>query len=131
MLAEVRRGFEAAGAAIDAVRLRDGLAEAMAVARAANRYLEEQAPWKRLKTEPQAAATSLYVMAQVLSGLKMLFVPYLPFSSQRLHELLGFTGDVMRTGWRMEPVPAGQTLPTPIPLFAKLEPHPPVVTAGA
>jgi methionyl-tRNA synthetase len=131
MLAEVRRGFEAAGAAIAAVRLRDGLAEAMGVARAANRYLEEQAPWKRLKADARAAGTSLYVMTQVLSGLTTLFAPYLPFSSQRLHELLGFTGEVMGVGWRMAPVPAGQALPAPTPLFAKLEPPPADGGAGA
>jgi methionyl-tRNA synthetase len=113
------------------VRLRDGLAEAMAVARAANRYLEDQAPWKRFKTDAQTAATSLYVMAQVLSGLKLLFAPYLPFSSQRLHELLGFAGEVTRVGWRMEPVPVGQALPVPTPLFAKLEPPAMDEVAGA
>ena len=121
MLAEVRRGFAAVAEAIEAVRLRDGLSEAMAVARAANRYLDEQAPWKRIKTDRQAAATTVHTMIQVLNGLKVLFAPYLPFSSQRLHELLGATGDVMQCRWEPEMVPAGRELPQPTPLFAKLE----------
>jgi methionyl-tRNA synthetase len=121
MLAEVRRGFEAVGAAIEAVRLRDGLQEAMAVARAANRYLDEQAPWKAIKADRQAAATTVYTMVQVLNGLKVLFAPYVPHSSQKLHELLGFTGDVAARPWHAEPVPAGQSLPAPTPLFAKFD----------
>ncbi len=121
MLAEVGRGFEAEAAAIEAVHLRDGLAEAMNVARAANRYLDEQAPWKRIKTDRQGAATTLYTMIQVLNGLKLLFAPYVPFSSQKLHELLGFAGDVSDVGWRFELVPAGQVLPAPAPLFTKFE----------
>lgn len=121
MLAQVRRGFEAVGAAIGAVRLRDGLSEAMSVARAANRYLDDQAPWKRIKTDRQAAATTVNTMIQVLNSLKVLLAPYVPFSSQKLHELLGYSGDVAELPWRPEAVPAGQQLPAPTPLFAKLE----------
>ncbi|HLZ21723.1 MAG TPA: methionine--tRNA ligase [Ktedonobacterales bacterium] len=122
MLAEVRRGFEAVAEAIEAVRLREGLSEAMSVARAANRYLDEQAPWKSIKTNRQAAATTVYTMIQVLNGLKLLFAPYLPFSSQRLHELLGNNGDVTACRWEPETVPAGRALPQPAPLFAKFDP---------
>jgi methionyl-tRNA synthetase len=121
MLTDLRRGFEAEARAIEAVRLRDGLGEALAVARAANRYLDEQAPWKRIKTDRQEAATTVYVMAQVLNGLKVLFAPYLPFSSQTLHELLGFTGNMMAARWEPQEVPAGQPLPAPVPLFAKFD----------
>jgi len=121
MLAEVRRGFVAAAANIEAVRLRDGLSEALGVARAANRYLDERAPWRAIKTDRAGAATTLYTMIQVLNGLKVLFAPYLPHSSQRLHELLSFGGDVAECPWRPESVPAGQRLPTPTPLFRKFE----------
>jgi methionyl-tRNA synthetase len=121
ILAEVQRAVPAAAAAIEAVRLRDGLAEALTLARAANRYLDERAPWRAIKTDSTDAATTVCVMLQVLNALKILFAPYLPFSSQQLHELLGFSGDVARAAWQAEPVPAGQTLPTPTPLFAKFE----------
>ncbi|HEX9068415.1 MAG TPA: class I tRNA ligase family protein, partial [Ktedonobacterales bacterium] len=123
MLAEVASGFAAAADAIEAVRLRDGLQEAMRVAREANRYLDEQAPWKAIKGDRVSAATTVHTMIQVLNGLKVLFAPYLPHSSQKLHELLGFTGDVSQLPWTPEPVPSGQALPVPAPLFAKLEPR--------
>jgi methionyl-tRNA synthetase len=122
MLTEVRRALSAVGSAIEAVHLRDGLLEALALARAANRYLDEQAPWRAVKTDPTRAATIIYTMIQVLNGLKVVFAPYVPFSSQRLHELLGFAGDVAREPWEARPVPAGQPLPTPAPLFAKFDP---------
>jgi len=93
----------------------------MAVARAANRYLDEQAPWKQIKVDREGAGTTIYVMLQVLSGLRVLFCPYLPFSSQKLHGYLGFTGNVSAVSWRPAPVPAGTKLPTPMPLFPKLE----------
>jgi methionyl-tRNA synthetase len=121
MLATVDHGFAAVAAAIEAVRLRDGLNEAMSVARAANRYLDEQAPWKMIKTDRTAAARAVWTMLQALNGLKMLFAPYTPFSSQKLHELLGFSGEVTDGDWTAVRVPAGQALPTPTPLFAKFD----------
>jgi len=122
MLAEVERGLAAEAAAIEAIHLRDGLSEAMSVARAANRYLDEQAPWKAIKQDRAAAARTVYTMVQTLNALKVMFAPYLPFSSQRLHELLGGQGQVTDCRWGAERVAAGTKLPVPTPLFAKFDP---------
>jgi methionyl-tRNA synthetase len=121
MLAEVDRGFTLVGYNIANCHFKDGINAAMAVARAANRYLDEQAPWKQIKQDPERAGTSIYVMLQVLSGLRILLCPYLPFSSQKLHGLLGFTGEVSAANWRSTPISAGIRLPVPVPLFPKLE----------
>jgi len=121
MLATVEQGFSAVAAAIEAVRLRDGLNEAMNVARATNRYLDEQAPWRTIKTDRAAAARAVWTTLQALNGLKMLFSPYTPFSSQKLHTLLGFEGDVTACGWSAQRAPAGQALPAPTPLFVKFD----------
>ncbi|HLZ60019.1 MAG TPA: methionine--tRNA ligase [Ktedonosporobacter sp.] len=121
VLAEVERGFGLVGHNIALCHLKDGLNAAMVVARAANRYLDEQAPWKQIKVDREAAGTTIYVMLQVLSGLRVLFCPYLPFSSQKLHTYLGFEGDVSKVRWHRHEVPSGITLPVPAPLFPKLE----------
>jgi methionyl-tRNA synthetase len=121
ILAQMDAGFSVVGHNIANCHFKDGLSAAMAVARAANRYLDEQAPWKQIKVDREAAGTSIYVMLQVLSGLHVLFSPYLPFSSQKLHAYLGFTGDVSAGHWRSDEVEAGAHLPVPTPLFPKLE----------
>ncbi len=121
ILAELDGGFSVVGHNIASCHFKDGINAAMAVARAANRYLDEQAPWKQIKVDRDAAGTTIYVMLQVLSGLRVLFCPYLPFSSQKLHAYLGFAGDVSTVSWRPTAVPAGATLPVPAPLFPKLE----------
>jgi methionyl-tRNA synthetase len=121
ILAEVENGLATVGQNIEQCHLKEGLNAAMIVARAANRYLDEQAPWKQIKVDREAAGTSIYVMLQVISALHVLFCPYLPFSSQKLHNYLGFEGDVSKADWRLYNVPAGTTLPTPAPLFPKLE----------
>ncbi len=121
MLAELEQGFTTVGQHIAACHFKDGINAAMSVARAANRYLDEQAPWKQIKTDREGAGTTIYVMLQVLSGLRVLFCPYLPFSSQQLHEYLGFEGEVSRARWENTRVEAGKPLPKPAPLFPKLE----------
>jgi methionyl-tRNA synthetase len=121
ILTEVEHGFTTVGRHIEQCHFKDGLNAAMAVARAANRYLDEQAPWKQIKVDREAAGTTIYVMLQVISGLRVLFYPYLPFSAQKLHEYLGFSGDVSKVHWQFQKVKAGTTLPKPSPLFPKLE----------
>jgi Methionyl-tRNA synthetase len=93
----------------------------MSLAQEANRYLDEQAPWKMIKQERQASAKAVYTALSVLSALKTVFYPFLPFSSERLHSFLGFDGSAKEVGWKIQPVPPGQKLRQPQTLFTKLE----------
>jgi methionyl-tRNA synthetase len=122
LLASASAAFGTVGEAINAVHLRDGLNEAMGLARAVNKYLDEQAPWKTIKTDKARAGTSLNVVIQALGVLRVLLSPYIPHATQHLHELLGFTDQVANTTWAYTPIPANQALPTPQPLFAKFDP---------
>ncbi len=94
---------------------------AISLAQETNRYLDDKSPWKVIKENRQAAADSLYVALYVISCLKPVLHPFLPFSSQKLHEYLGFEGRVEDYGWQpMIPKP-GQKLLPPEPLFSKLD----------
>lgn len=100
---------------------REAIRSAMSLAQEANRYLDDKAPWKVIKANRPAAATSLYVALGVISYLKTILYPFLPFSSQKLHEYLGFKNRIEEDGWRPHLPPAGQKLLSPQPLFIKLE----------
>lgn len=93
----------------------------MSLAQETNRYLDEKSPWKVIKQDRQASATALYVAISVLSCLKTALYPFLPFSSQKLHEFLGFKGSVEDDGWKLHLPPPGQKLLPPEPLFSKLD----------
>ncbi len=97
------------------------LGEAMSLAQEANRYLDEQAPWRTIKEKRQASAKSVYTTLSVLSALKTILYPFLPFSSRKLHSFLGFDGSVEGAGWKFQSLPPGQELRQPQPLFAKLD----------
>ncbi len=93
----------------------------MSLAHDTNRYLDEKSPWKVIKGDRQAAASSLYVALGVISQLKTMLYPFLPFSSQKVHEYLGFRGDIESCGWKWQDLPPGQKLLEPQPLFSKLD----------
>jgi methionyl-tRNA synthetase len=120
---QIERTFAAVTASLEAVRFRDALREAMALAAVGNRYFDERAPWRQVKEDPQAGADTVANLLDLINALKVLFAPFLPFSSERLHALLGYTDRLQDHGWRPEPLPAGRALPKPTPLFAKLEPE--------
>jgi methionyl-tRNA synthetase len=113
--------LEQAGESISKCNFKQAIHTAMATSREANRYLDEKSPWKVIKADKQAAATSLFVALNVISRLKTMFYPFLPFSSEKVHRYLGFDGIMESTGWQAQAVKPGQKLREPKPLFTKLE----------
>lgn len=100
---------------------KEALKAAMALAQDVNRYLDDTAPWKMIKQDRQAAGRSVYTAIGAIAALKTMLYPFLPFTSQKLHEYLGFAGDIREAGWNLQLPPAGQKLPQPQALFTKLE----------
>jgi methionyl-tRNA synthetase len=148
ILAEVEAGFQTVGELLAAVKLKAALEETLRLTRATNVYLDGKAPWKTIKDDPAAAGSAIYVALRVIDNLKILFAPVLPFTCQRLHEYLGYEGqlfgrqytqtfsekarqhvalcyDNSQASGRWEPsqLAPGQALREPAPLFKKLEPE--------
>jgi methionyl-tRNA synthetase len=147
LLAAIDGGFATVGGLIEEARFKAALTGAMRLAALANQYTSEQEPWALIKTDPERAATVLYVALRAVDSLKVLLTPFLPFSSQTLHELLGYDGylagplefreveeqggerHVVLTGdysdwvgrWEPSALAPGQALREPRPLFKKLD----------
>ncbi len=125
MLAKAEQALAAVGDSLHACHFRAALGHAMSLAQEANRYIDQREPWRTARNDPTATANTLWVMLSVINCLKTALLPFLPFSSQKLHLLLGFSGDVADGGWRWDSspdsMPPGQELPAPAPLFDKLD----------
>ena len=93
----------------------------MTLAQEANRNLDNKAPWKRINEDRDSAATSVFTVIGVICCLKTVLYPFLPFSSQKLHHLLGFGGKIEDAGWSFVVPQAGQELAPPEHLFSKLD----------
>jgi methionyl-tRNA synthetase len=147
LLASIAGGFDSVGEHIEAARFKAAIGEAMRLSSEVNQYLNDQAPWSLVDTDRERAATVLNVCLRSVDDLKTIFAPFLPFTSQVVHELLGRKGylagplefeevdeegetHTVLTGdygswvgsWAPGDLPVGQALREPHPLFAKLDP---------
>ncbi len=127
ILLAARVAMDAVSESLYHTRFKAALGQAFALAQETNRYLDAQAPWRAIKTDRQEAATSLCVAIKVINCLKVVLAPFLPFSSQKVHEYLGFDGAIEGESWDFEPlvnaVQGGNPLRQPAPLYTKLDPQ--------
>jgi methionyl-tRNA synthetase len=121
LLDKAEETLNTVGELISQCHFKQGAMAAMALAQEANRYLDDKSPWKIIKEDRTAAATALYVALGVISALKTALYPFLPFSSRKLHQMMGFGGTIESDGWKLMLPTGGQKLGEPEPLFTKLD----------
>lgn len=92
LLARVETGFSVIGELIEACRFKAAINEAMALADSVNQFVSQQAPWKALDEDPLRARTILFVALRCTDSLKIIMTPFLPFTGQTLHRILGYSG---------------------------------------
>ena len=73
---------------IERYRFREAQAELMNVARLGNKYLADEEPWKKIKTDEERTKTIMFVSLQIASALAVLCEPFLPFTSSKLKNML-------------------------------------------
>jgi methionyl-tRNA synthetase len=146
LLEDVEDGFRVIGDLFEEVKLRAALREALRLARQVNGYLD-RAPWFGvIKDDVPTAGRTVYTALRAIDNLKILFAPFVPFSSEKLHVLLGYekplfgdikietihevdrTHEVLRYDgsaasgrWEPSQLKPGQPLKKPKPLFKKLD----------
>lgn len=146
LLAAMDEGLEKVSQLYDACKFRAAVQENLRLSTLVNQYLEDTSPWTTAKTDLAATGRSLYTAVQAISVLKITWAPILPFTSQRVHEMLGeegalfgqqrveeyretskshvaltYDGATAVGRWQREEIPAGRQLPKPKPLFKRLD----------
>jgi methionyl-tRNA synthetase len=145
LIENVEAGFETVGRLYAGARFKAALTEAMHLAQLVNQYLGEEEPWQTIKTDRDRAATVLYVAVRCVDSLKVMLTPVLPFTGQRLHEMLGYSsvlapqpeiktasengaGHLVLGGeyprqddWKPSRIEPGRQLAPPTALFKKLD----------
>ncbi|MDE5686242.1 MAG: methionine--tRNA ligase [Paramuribaculum sp.] len=107
--------------AIENFHFREGLKEAMEIARIGNRYLQETEPWKVSKTDMDRTATILNTALQICANIAVAFKPFLPFTADRLASMIGLGEQTWNQLGSDSLLDAGITLKTPELLFEKIE----------
>jgi methionyl-tRNA synthetase len=123
MLLVLARAPKRVGDLYRAFRFRDAVLETMNVARAANKYFNDSEPWKTRRDQTARCATTINICLQVVRSLAILFEPIIPFSSEKIRQMLNLQKSANDT-WGAAAalaVPDGHTVGQPEILFTKFE----------
>ena len=108
---------------LERYRFREAQQELMNIARLGNKYLADEEPWKLIKTDAERVKTVMYVALQVATALAITSEPFLPFTSEKLKNILQLSS----TAWeqvKQNPtalLPTGHKIGVATLLFEKIE----------
>jgi methionyl-tRNA synthetase len=106
---------------MDRQAFHEALDSIWSVVRAANAYVDRQAPWALRKTDPARMGTVLYVLAETLRYLGLIVQPVMPTAASRILDQLAVATDA-RTFAHMHAshaLASGTPLPKPEGIFPR------------
>lgn len=112
------------GQELDNFQVRKAATAFMDVARASNKYFNDQEPWRTLKENKSKCATTINICMQACQTLAVLMEPILPFSAEKLWRILGNEGSVHDQAWdeiSSSQFPVGHKLGKVEILFQKMD----------
>jgi methionyl-tRNA synthetase len=94
----------------------------MSLAAFGNTYIQTNAPWKTIKTDPAAASQAIRNCLQIAKALALLVEPVMPDAADRCWKMLGYQDSIAGhpISESTNPIPAA-SIPHPNPLFGKME----------
>ncbi len=126
-IAELKAYPAVIASSIQKYRFREAQGELMNLARLGNKYLADEEPWKVIRQDEDRVKTIMYVALQIASALATLSEPFLPFTSQKLKNMLNQEEEVSDIpAWdKIETqkalLPAGHQIGKAELLFSKVE----------
>ncbi len=126
VLKELKVYPDVIASSLERYRFREAQGELMNVARLGNKYLADEEPWKTIKTDEERTKTIMYVALQISAALAVLSEPFLPFTSQKLKQMLGHAELVEALCWndissKSELLKPGHKVGKAELLFSKIE----------
>ncbi|RLF36789.1 MAG: methionine--tRNA ligase [Thermoplasmata archaeon] len=108
--------------AIEKCSFKKGLRAAMNLAQFGNFYFDQKQPWNLVKNDKEGCGTVLHICLKIVKALAVFMAPYLPFSSDKIWNVLGYKESIHTISWDqcLEDLKAGVELEKPRPLFKKL-----------
>ncbi len=113
-------------------RFRDAITETMNIARAANKFFNDTAPWKTLKNDMNTCSRSLFICSQLVNSLSIYLAPILPNSCKRIQRMFGLETQIGEANnaipsaniWQTATAPTleqGQKFLAPTIIFNKID----------
>jgi len=106
-------------AALDEQAFHEALDRIWAVIRAANAYIDHQAPWALRKTDPMRMATVLYVLAETIRRIAILTQPFMPDASAAILDQVAAPAEARSFAALATALVPGTPLPKPEGVFPR------------
>lgn len=116
-------GRDSIGQLLDEFQFKEATRQFMDVARFANKYFNDQEPWRTRKENPDKCATTINLCLQASYWLAILMHPILPFSSDKIQKMLKYSGKNDALDWEdigTKFLKTGQKVGKPEILFEKI-----------
>ncbi|MFN4911020.1 MAG: methionine--tRNA ligase [Flavobacteriales bacterium] len=99
-------------------KIREAQQEMMGIARLGNKYLADEEPWKKIKTDPSRVPTILYTSIHITRELARMAQAFLPNTAAKIYHMLNLPND----SWSqpVESLPVGHVLNPAVILFEKI-----------
>lgn len=68
-------------------RFRDAITQTMNITRAANKYFNDEEPWKSAKNDMETCAKTIFIGIQLVRSMAVLFAPIIPFTSEKIYRI--------------------------------------------
>jgi len=102
-------------------RVREAVYNLMDLARFANKYFNDSAPWETRKSDFARCQTTLNICLQIVKDLAILMSPIMPDSSERLISMLRLEDEVKWDDIGRKDLPTGHIIGRPEILFKKID----------
>ncbi len=99
LLKKLKQSREEVGQLIDRFQFKDATRRFMDMARFANKYFNDQMPWKTRKENPAKCATTINLCTQAARDLAVLMHPILPFTAEKIWQMLRLEGKPENASW--------------------------------
>jgi methionyl-tRNA synthetase len=119
MLAAAAALLPSVRAQMDRQAFGEALEEIWKVIRAANAYIDRQAPWALRKTDAVRMAHVLRVLADVIRTVATRLQPFMPEKTASMLDQLGVPQEGRDFAALAAPLPAGTALPPPQGVFPR------------
>ncbi len=124
MLSKINEVVDSVDELFEKTRLRLAVEKILSLAWTGNQYLNQKAPWEKIRSDPSDAATTMWVGVNTVYALTVLLAPITPRKAEELWNLLNIDEPLWKPGriWSIKeyPLKPGHRINKPRPVFPKL-----------
>ena len=121
LLTKIEKTADEIAGYIESFQMRKALRAVLDLSTLGNQYFDGKKPWATRKNDEEETARTLYTCTLLVKSLSVLMEPFLPFSAEKIRNMLGIEGKLSWEDAKSPEIPSGAPLGELEILYRKLE----------